>query len=485
LTTEIPTRGRAAECAVPRQFTSALRALVAFVLLAAGLAAQVVPPAATTPGWQAETEWAVFNSTVFQVRGFAIAPPRIGRRDTWMFVAISDRIEARNLDDPTRPPHVVHTFAGGGTAGWIGWREETADSPARLWFTRFAGPSELRSIDPFAVGFERTLRRAPVPNNTFDIAVGPSGLVLASASPAFPAPGAPNGIWLLDPDSGSAPREILRLQGPSGPIAFDANGDLLCVLQSYVFPPPPGSIDILRFSATRLAQLAQPGAMPGGLADATVVESVDGAHDLVVLPDGSRLISDAANGRLLRTGSGRSPAEVLADGGAHGVSLQMQFVPTVSTAFGPRWFEPNQPAAGAGALFILTSDFVLQTAIRRITPRRPRIDVSPTTLTGPGTLTWTLDGFAPGTPVQLAVTFDVPGNDAIWTFVNGLPAWRDVPLTGLVFLPGTLTAPAALPLAIPPGSGPVDLGVLGIGTGTAPDGSPSLVVTPTSRFSLR
>ena len=74
----------------------------------------------------------------------------------------------------------------------------------------------------------------------FDLAVGPGGEVIVSANPLWPAANADTGLWHVGPHG--LPREVLRLSGPSGPVLFDAAGNLLVAELGRVIPPPVGAV---------------------------------------------------------------------------------------------------------------------------------------------------------------------------------------------------------------------------------------------------
>src|SRR5690606_29112510 len=198
------------------------------------------------------------------------------------------------------------------------------------------------------------------------------GRLLASANPAWPAPGANAGIFVLDPASGH--REIARLVGPSGPIACTPNGDLLYATQAGVSPPPPSSSDIVRFAAARVAAALAGGPMLT-LADATVaVRGLDGAFDLAVDDAGRVYVTDSLRGQVWRadlaTGA-RETTPFVATGNAGTTWLAWRREAGAGT------FAAFQPPGG-GRLFVAVEDWMsARSTVIDVGAARPAIAVMP------------------------------------------------------------------------------------------------------------
>lgn len=461
-------------------------AAAATLLLSAPIAAQIPQPGVES-GWRADLLWSVQGLDLFSVRGFAAAPALDlpGARDERLWVAVANRIEEIDLGSSS-PPRILHLFPHNGTVGWIGWvpsDNPTRTDRGRLVYTRLS-PPEIVSMNPFAPDPRTTVRFGQLPANTFDIAVSDTGRMIASSDPGFPSPGSTPGLWLLDPTFASAPRLIVQVTGPSGPLAFDDNGDLLYAVQTTAFPPPPGATQIVRFPAATLDQLAVAGTPAGSLNDAVPDGAVDSAYDMVGCDRDSWLVSESAFGEVRRIGPGRSAQPVLLANAVHGTSLQLQWAddPTI----GPHVFEPHQPTYGGGSLFAQTSDFQTHTAIWRIRPRRPEVVVTPSgTIFGPATMTWTTQGFPPGSPIALGLATSTIDPETPLLFDGDVPLWLDTFLPTVVMLPAVYTAPGAMVSVQVPAGLNVDLGALAFGVGTLPSGQPHLISTATTPFSLR
>ncbi|MEY4674198.1 MAG: hypothetical protein RL148_1982 [Planctomycetota bacterium] len=270
----------------------------------------------------------------------------------------------------------------------------------------------VKQIDT-ASGAMVTIQGVP---NVFDLAPAPNGTVLASANPTWPAPGANSGVWVLG--TGSAPRLLLQLQGPSGPLCLDASGNLLVAEIGTAVPPLPGSVRILRFpAATWQAAAASGTTVTPAQADA-VSTGWNGAYDLAVDDSGRIHVTDPNSNVVSRTLPGstvRDPVPLCTLGRP---GLQVQFAPGAALPFAP-WLHEEH----AGALFVASSDFSSEYRVERIHPQRPRLDALPGTTLGAGTGTLRIGAAPPGAPAFLAFSLAPPRSEQLVAVVDGLPFW--------------------------------------------------------------
>ncbi len=213
--------------------------------------------------------------------------------------------------------------------------------------------------------------------NTFDVVRLASGDLLCAANPHWPAPGAHAGVWLVGP--GRAPRELLALLGPSGPLALDANGDLIA---AEIAGAGPASARLLRIPAARL-QLALGGATLS-MADVSAIGTgYAGIHDLVCTADGRVLTSDSGSSVVLATAAGSLAAGAVwfdAGAGRYATTLQLTGA-TGAPLLG--WLPP----AHAPAVAVVCSDFVSAVELVMLAPRRPHASVTPSRQLAAGTST--------------------------------------------------------------------------------------------------
>ncbi len=265
----------------------------------------------------------------------------------------------------------------------------------------------------------------PIPPNAFDVAVTAAGDTLVSANPTWPLAGAHTGIWCLDPTGGSAHREVVALTGPSGPLAIDPrSGDLLYATQPASYPAAHGSVQLLRFPASRLA-----GAIAGGAPltanDAQIVAAaLDGAYDLEFDDRGSLYVSDPQNGGVIRflPNGRRDPVPVVDP--AREVITALAFGDGSAATFDP--FQPGD----AGTLFVLTADWASLATVREIRPARATIDAPFGTTAPPGPVRITADGLPAGQPL-LWIASGLPPlpSERRLLDVSAVPVWSALQFT--------------------------------------------------------
>jgi hypothetical protein len=378
----------------------------------------------TAPGFAASAAF-VETARPFAVRGFAVEPS-----GAELFVAIDDalwqvdRQGARTL---------LRQLPTGHTIGLV------APSPAVAFLFYSDFQANLLWRRDLAHGGESAV---PLMANAFDLVVAPTGELLVSANPTWPAPGAASGIWWVDPTGAGNHRELIRLSGPSGPLAIDAAGDLYHATQSDRFPTPPGSVRVLRFGAASWRDALRTGQRLTA-ADATVVVGgLDGAYGLAVDDRGNLYVSSPNDGvvhRVLTRESRLDPDPLVAPRSGHG-SLQLAFV-----EHGPATFDPFQPR-DAGALFVLTADWASRVEVHELRPARPRLRAPGGPVAGPGTIRLELSG--------------LPARQPAWLLLNNLPLVPERPVVTLSGVPAWF----GLDLTVPPIAGSTATGAGGDAT---------------------
>lgn len=352
------------------------------------------------------------------------------------------------------PPYAVFApLASGGHLEFDGLRvrrvpELVGGSPALLQLPAFAFPSFL-IVDPsesIAIAGESTNHdlwridlvhggATRLANVVFDFDAvfdGPSRVLVSAATCGFSCG---NDLARVDLASGSV-TTIGNVNGPSGPLCFVRGGDLVYAQASHLFPAPPGSVTLLRWSAATLAS----GAFLSE-ANATVLASgIDGASDLAF---------DERSG-LLYVSASTYATTLGAESAILAFDLDGRLVATVArgnrwigqlalrTSAGNGWCAPFEPPGVE--LWASSSDFVtsLPSELLRLEPARAIATTSGPGLAGRGRVRCELVG-AP--PLGRAWLFAAP----IALFDPSEPrAW----FAG-AFLP--LAAPAASWQALAPG----------------------------------
>ncbi|MFO1051134.1 MAG: hypothetical protein U1F36_02825 [Planctomycetota bacterium] len=262
--------------------------------------------------------------------------------------------------DGISPPTPVAITPHGGEAGFV-VRPRGSDA---LFYSDFVSSTLVRRDLPSGTETQRA-----IPQNSFDLETTAQGDVLVAANPQWPGPGADCGVFLLPP--GAAPREIVHLVGPSGPLLVDrVSGDLYCAVFGAGVPAPPGSVTIRRF-----ARAALDAAIAGGptlqLRDASLFcGGLDGAYDLAQDDRGALLVSDPLAGdvrRIAPDGVVISPALIARNPRA---ALDLVFVDAAAPTL-----DPWQPDDG-GTLLCTTSDFVTAATVHAVTAAAPVVTCS-------------------------------------------------------------------------------------------------------------
>lgn len=292
--------------------------------------------------------------------------------------------------------------------------------------------------------------------NTYD-AVACGVDLLVCANPTWPAGGADTGLWLLGP--GRVPREILRLVGPSAPLAWRANGDLVVGELGPIVPPPPGTARLLRIPAARIAAAVAGATL--SMADVTAIGGgYDGISDLAV-DDADRVHVTAPASSVVRhtAPGGMTPVGVTLDVGAGSAALGLQLLPAGAAPF--RGF---QPRSAAPRLLVTTSDFTTSFRALHVVSARPRARVSIGHTLPVGAFTVDVTG-AP--PQGLAVAFaSAPAGvpEFVLGGFGGVPLWIGLdPGSAFVVTSAFVDTAGAATLAMwNPGGvpGPIDLQIL-------------------------
>ncbi|MHC5063630.1 MAG: NHL repeat-containing protein, partial [Planctomycetota bacterium] len=295
----------------------------------------------------------------------------LGLEEGEIYVALGRRILRIREDEPAE---VIHEFQLGGSAGLL----MRPRGRKQIYFSDFK-TDDLHRIDLLS-GHRSKLH---LPAFTFDIAVSQQGEVFASAFPNFLRSFGRAGIYRVHGE-GSVPELFFEVDGPSGPITFDAEGALYYAEQSDIFPSPPGSIRLLRFPqfASPNFGLNSPDKDNSGWLPAfrgsEVVAALDGAYDIAFDDRGRLYVTDPFDGGIERSMPDSlvfDPLPLLPPNGES--SLQMQFI---SEARGE--FAAFQPDFGSQLLLSTTGNAA--TRVWSIRPARLSLQVIKQPTSGPG-----------------------------------------------------------------------------------------------------
>jgi hypothetical protein len=200
----------------------------------------------------------------------------------------------------------------------------------------------------------------------YDLAFDPQGRPFLSYALGF---GMGSYVALCDFSNGTLD-DVIVSSDPSGPLAFDAAGDLVTATPDATsFPPPADATEVLRFAAADVALGIGPGTISTSLG--SLLGNVDGAAYLALDEAGDVLVADANSGKLVDLDSTTLAETVIADAGPFNAFLYVRHVRGTRGAF-----EPWQPEE-AGELLALRSDFFSFNDLTRVRPARPRLTTNP------------------------------------------------------------------------------------------------------------
>jgi len=378
----------------------AVPVLLATSLLTGGASTQsapIPPPGFAAPVVVAEGPRAA------AVRHVAFAAPDV------YLVAIGGELELRRAGSLPRP---ILSLGAGGDFGFV-----LVDSANNRVMAGAVRSGKIAVVDLVTGAVVATFAGPP---NAFDAVALGNGDVLLSANPLWPAPGASTGVWLAGPNR--APRELLPLLGPSGPLLLDGNGDLVVAELGPIVPPPPGVARVLRFPAWRLQQALLNGTMT--VADASASgHGYLGIYDLAFDDLGRLHATDPASHFVVHCApGGLSPVGTTLDVGAGMFALGLQFVAHAGAPF-----RGYQPPEHAPALLVARSDFASTFELLRLQPERPRLSIAPGPVLPPGPALLSVQDAPPLGIALLAASASGHVAEQIVITLAGVPLWLALP----------------------------------------------------------
>lgn len=204
------------------------------------------------------------------------------------------------------------------------------------------------------------------------VAMGSRMAVVSAKTGGFTA--AQNDLIAIDLVTGAS-STIGLVPGASGPLALNQRGELLYATAPLNFPPPPASVELLRWDASQWS-LALNGGLVLTRANASlVIGGLDSLGDLALDGDDDVIGSDWANARLLEINDhGTAPSlSTLVDYGTAAVSASTLAFAAASQT-NPE-FEPFA-RAGSGELLVVETDFFSTTQVRRIRTAPVALDLA-------------------------------------------------------------------------------------------------------------
>jgi hypothetical protein len=218
----------------------------------------------------------------------------------------------------------------------------------------------------------------------FDLAFDPQGRAFLSYALGFF-----QGSYVALCDFGSgALDDVVSSPEASGPVAFDADGNLLTATPDFSsWPPPPDATEVLRFAADDVESAIGPTVLD--VSAGTVIGLVVGADALALDEAGDVLVSDSNYGVIVDLDAGTGVESVLAEAGLYNSFLYLRHARGTKGAF-----EPWQPSE-AGDLLAIRSDFFSFNGLTRVHPARPELSTTPGSPIPPGPFDFHVTGGVP------------------------------------------------------------------------------------------
>ena len=227
-------------------------------------------------------------------------------------------------------------------------------------------------------GTARVVARFSLP---YGLAFDPTGRCYVSWSPGFFQGGR---VSWLDLETGLHDL-VLVTGGASGPMAFDAKGQLHYAVADTNWPPAPDSTPILAFTSQQLRDALGAGHLVE--TDGRKIGDVDGAFDLAFDESGDLWVSDSVYFQLTEFDAETGVERTIVDGPDFQGITYFAFQPPASgDAF--EWFQP----AHSGALYGISSDFFSYNELFALTPQRAILETQPPSPIPPGQFDFELSG---------------------------------------------------------------------------------------------
>ncbi|HLQ38096.1 MAG TPA: hypothetical protein VK348_09860 [Planctomycetota bacterium] len=208
---------------------------------------------------------------------------------------------------------------------------------------------------------------ANLPFNYDATLLAPGRLLVSAKTGGFGA--ADNDLLVVDLVAASA-QGLARVPGASGALAVHHDGDVYYATASAIFPSPPASVSVLRWTRTQVDAALQQHVVLTDQDAQVVITGLDAAADLAFDNDDDLLFVDFFRGRVGAVDDVHSPApgvSTLIDYGSASVgAVTLQFAAGAPAA----QFEPFQPDLGS-VLFVHEAAFGGPSRLRSLRSRRP------------------------------------------------------------------------------------------------------------------
>lgn len=201
------------------------------------------------------------------------------------------------------------------------------------------------------------------------VAIGTGVAIVSAKLGGFSS--AQNDLIALDLVTG-AQSPVGVAPGASGPLTLGRSGDLFYATAPLTFPPPPQSVEILRWNAAQWSLALNQGLLLTRTNAQLVAAGLDAASDLAVDDDGELILVDYWNAAVLEQSANGGGRGALVDYSAASLSpAAIAFLPGSAGA----QFEPFARGQ-AGVLCVVETDYFSATQVRMLRPAPASLGVA-------------------------------------------------------------------------------------------------------------
>lgn len=269
-----------------------------------------------------------------------------------------------------------------------------------------------------------------------------TSLIVSAGAPSF----ADNNLVRVDLTTGNQTL-LAMVEGPSGPVAIDAFGNVYLATVASGFPAPPGGTEVLLYLASQLTGapvLTEFEGSPIGV-------GFDGASSMVVDPAFNRVYLAENNfgsgtNRIWNVSGSQASSELLYEG----PTGDWVTIDRFDTGTGPGVFAAYQPEAGSGRILAGRTDFFSFDDRFDLTPKRPELNITSAPFGTSTSFTLDVTDGRPNSPMILVYGLTpAPGTPEVSVIPGVLPLLSDFDLGSLEIFPFPLLLDGSGEVSLP------------------------------------
>ncbi|MEC7584364.1 MAG: hypothetical protein VYE77_08600 [Planctomycetota bacterium] len=238
------------------------------------------------------------------------------------------------------------------------------------------------------------------------VSLGPQRVMVSAKTGGFSA--SHNDLIAVDLQTGTT-TNIASIPGASGSVLLTDQGDLLYATAPATFPPPPGSVEILQFSAAQWSRPLTGGSILSSTEAQPLFQGIDAAGFMALDADGDILFVDWLNNKIAEINDLHSGGWLTTLVDYSGSGLSPAGVTLLQT--NSRQFEPFAQPSGA-TLFVHETDFFSTDQLRSLTTKPAEL-IAPSGTVPSGPFVLGIQGASAGGLAAIAVNTTNAGVPAL------------------------------------------------------------------------